>query len=183
MGHRGKLHNIMRLWGMCKVAGPRKWGWALQKWVEKCVPYVNENSRALFSGCKLTGTKQCLVVYVVRCLWLAEVTTAVPGSATQSLKPATLPLECLVWGQRSSQPGRNWTHTSFLNGYLGLPRLPESSPFSPGLVPLELQSCWASFVFLMFTISYLSLNVQSRYIVWSSAIKILALRSIHFEQT
>lgn len=116
IGHRDELHNIMRLWVMHDQGNEdgsyRSRGKIL---CEKCVwmkiPYT-------FSGCKLTDTKLCVVDAVCLCSALlvagwgdyccAE--HAVPGSATQSLKPATLPLECLVWGQHSSYPGRNWIH-------------------------------------------------------------------------
>ncbi len=119
MGRRDKLHNIMRLRGMSKVVGPRKWGWALQKWVEKMCPLCEWNSRALFQAANWQAQSSALLLMWCSALLVASwgdyccAEHAVPGSATQSLKPAMLPLECLVWGQRSSRPGRDRTHIVF----------------------------------------------------------------------
>lgn len=118
MGRRDKLHNIMRLRGMAEVSGTRKWGQALQKWAKNVSSsYVNEIPKHFFMGANWQAQSSALLLPWCSTLLVADrgdyccAEHAVPGSATQSLKPATLPLECLVCVQRSSQPGSDWSHT------------------------------------------------------------------------
>lgn len=104
MGQRDELQNIMRSWGMCKVAVLRKWGWAgkmrpLCEWkFWGAFYFFLQIDRHKALPCCWCGTLMLCALLAAgwgdyRC---AE--HAVPGSATQSLKPATQPLECLVWG-------------------------------------------------------------------------------------
>lgn len=78
-----------------------------QKWVEKMCPFplCEWNSGALFfQGANWQAQSSALLLMWCSALLVAGwgdyccAEHAVPGSAAQSLKPATLPLECLVWG-------------------------------------------------------------------------------------
>lgn len=152
MGRGDKLHNIMRLRGMSKVAGPRKRGWALAEVGGKNVslsPMWMKFRRAFFSGCKLTGTKLCLVVDVVLCLacgwlrWLLLCRTCCSriSRSEPEASHAASGMSGMGDSVAVSLEGTECIH-SFLNCCLGLPplRLSESSPPLP-LVPPEIQSC------------------------------------------
>ena len=142
-----------------------------QKWVEKMcpIPLCEWNSGALFFfRVQIDRHKAlpCCWCGALPCLWLAEVITAVQNMLFQDqpLRAWSQP-RCLwnVWygGQRSSQPGRDERTHSFLNCCLGLPplRLSESSPPLSSCPSGDSVLLWASSVFLMYTITFLSLNV------------------------
>lgn len=119
------LHNTGRLW----------WTSACSAVEMRIVPFpvVNEIPENLFWD----GNGPCLVCGWLRWLLLwSTCCSRISYSEPEAI--ATLPLESLVWAQRSRQPGGNRTHMSFL------------------------KSCWASLFFVSVSVHYMFVSLEIR---------------------